>query len=95
MKALALVEARDHVCYRYRIAAFAPAMARGGWSLDVDGLAAGPIDRVNQLRAASRYDAVILQRKLLPRWQLATLRRNTRRLIFDFDDAVLQSRFLP
>src|SRR5262249_15327601 len=33
-------------------------------------------------------DAVVLQRKLLPKWQLAFLRRRVRRLIFDFDDAI-------
>jgi len=32
---------------------------------------------------------VILQRKLLPSWQLAVLRRHAKRLIFDYDDAVL------
>jgi glycosyltransferase involved in cell wall biosynthesis len=37
----------------------------------------------------SRFDVVVLQRKLLPRWQLKILRRNARRLVFDFDDAVL------
>jgi glycosyltransferase involved in cell wall biosynthesis len=32
---------------------------------------------------------VILQRKLLPAWQLRALRRWARHLVFDFDDAVL------
>ncbi len=32
---------------------------------------------------------MILQRKLLPGWQLGILRRSARRLVFDFDDAVL------
>src|SRR5207302_854567 len=34
------------------------------------------------------FDAVILQRRLPSRWELASLRREARRLIFDFDDAV-------
>ncbi|MDB5352430.1 MAG: glycosyltransferase [Planctomycetota bacterium] len=89
MKALALVEASDHVCARYRVSAFEPALDAAGWSLTVDGLAAGPIARVRQLRGAAGYDAVLLQRKLLPGWQAAILRRSTRRLLFDFDDAVL------
>jgi glycosyltransferase involved in cell wall biosynthesis len=33
-------------------------------------------------------DVVILQRKLLPLWQLRLLRRSVRCLLFDFDDAV-------
>lgn len=89
MKALALVESPDHVCCRYRIRAFEAASAASGWSVDVSGLARGTLARLAQLRRASRYDAVILQRKLLAGWQLHTLRRRAPRLLFDFDDAVL------
>src|SRR3954454_18193052 len=89
MKALALVDAPDHVCCRYRIRAFAPALAGAGWSLTVEALAPGLLARSAQLRRAFAFDAVILQRKLLPAWQLHLLRRSTRRLIFDVDDAVL------
>lgn len=89
MKALALVEAPDHVCGRYRISAFAPALDASGWSIAVQGLASGTLARLAQLRSASRYDVVILQRKLLPLLHLMLLRRYAKRLIFDFDDAVL------
>jgi glycosyltransferase involved in cell wall biosynthesis len=89
MKLLALVESAEHVCCRYRIRAFAPALQQAGWSLTCEGLERGVVPRVMQLRRAERFDAVILQRKLLPRWQLGILRRWARRLVFDFDDAVL------
>ncbi len=89
MKALALVEAPDHVCGRYRIEAFRSALDAAGWSLDVQGIASGAIARVRQFRAAVGYDTVILQRKLPPSWQVAILRARSKRLIFDFDDAVL------
>jgi glycosyltransferase involved in cell wall biosynthesis len=89
MKALALVDAPDHVCCRYRIRAFEPALAASGWSLTVEALAPGLLARPRQLLRARGVDAVILQRKLLPRWQLDLLRRAARRLVFDFDDAVL------
>ncbi len=89
MKLLALVDSPDHVCCRYRIRAFAPAMERAGIGVDYRALGRGPFERVRQLVASGRFDAVILQRKLLPGWQLGILRRAARRLIFDFDDAVL------
>jgi glycosyltransferase involved in cell wall biosynthesis len=89
MKALALVESPDHVCGRYRVRAFAPALEAAGWALDVEGIAPGLTRRMGQFHRAGRYDAVILQRKLLSAWQLLALRRRARRLIFDFDDAVL------
>jgi glycosyltransferase involved in cell wall biosynthesis len=89
MKLLALVETPDHVCCRYRIRAFAPALEEAGWSLACEGLDKGTFSRTFQLRRAERFDAVVLQRKLLPAWQLHILRRAARHLVFDFDDAVL------
>ncbi len=89
MKLLALVEEPDHVCCRYRIRAFQPALAAAGCSMTCEGLDRGAFFRSIQLHRAGRYDAVILQRKLLPSWQLNALRRASRHLVFDFDDAVL------
>jgi glycosyltransferase involved in cell wall biosynthesis len=89
MNALALVDAPDHVCCRYRIGAFEPALDRAGWTLTVRGLARGMGRRWLQLGRAAAYDTVVLQRKLLPGWQLNELRRRARHLVFDFDDAVL------
>lgn len=88
MKLLALVESSDHVCCRYRIRAFAPVLADAGWSLSSEGLEKRSVLRFLQLRRAVQFDAVILQRKLLPGWQLRALRDASRHLVFDFDDAV-------
>jgi glycosyltransferase involved in cell wall biosynthesis len=89
MKALALVDAPDHVCCRYRIRAFEPALAASGVALTIEGLARGPIGRLIQFRRSRSFDTIILQRKLLPTWQVNTLRSQARHLVFDFDDAVL------
>ncbi len=89
MEILALVETREHVCCRYRVEAFRPALEAAGARLVVQGLARGTLARLKQLRSASRFDAVLLQRKLLPGWQLKILRAAAQRLIFDFDDAVV------
>jgi glycosyltransferase involved in cell wall biosynthesis len=89
MKVLALVDAPDHVCCRYRLRAFEPALTDAGWSLTLRALARGALRRWFQFAQAADFDAVILQRRLLPGWQLNELRRRSRHLIFDFDDAVL------
>jgi glycosyltransferase involved in cell wall biosynthesis len=89
MKLLAIVEAPDHVCCRYRIKAFEPALAAAGWSLELLGLARGTLARARQFSHVSDFDSVILQRRLLPAWQLRWLRKKARHLVFDFDDAVL------
>ncbi|AMV39698.1 glycosyltransferase family 4 protein [Planctomyces sp. SH-PL62] len=89
MRLLALVDSTDHVCCRYRIRAFEPALLNAGCTLRCEPLEPGLLPRLRQLRTAAAYDAVILQRKLLPGWQFAVLRRSARHLAFDFDDAVL------
>jgi len=88
MKLLALIEGHGHVCYRYRLEAFAGALAEAGWSIEAAPLARGTLRRGRQLRAAAEADVVVLQRKLLPLWQLGILRRAAKRLVYDFDDAV-------
>jgi len=89
MIALALVDAPEHVCCRYRIRAFAPALEASGWSLQIESLQPSSISRLLQYRRAAQFGTVILQRKLLPKWQLRELRRRCSHLVFDFDDAVL------
>jgi glycosyltransferase involved in cell wall biosynthesis len=84
---VALVDSLDHVCCRYRLAAFRPHLEEAGHSLDLCVLPQGWWSRwalFRRLRGAS----VVLQRRLLPGWQLALLRRQVRHLVFDFDDAV-------
>lgn len=88
MRVIALVESADHVCCRYRLRAFVDEFRAAGHALELVPLPSGVWDRLRALASVGRADAVILQRKLLPRWQLALLRRQARRLIFDFDDAV-------
>jgi len=87
VKVLAFSEGPNHVCYRYRIEAFAWALADRGWTLESQPLAPNTFERNPQLRAALDADVVILQRKLLPLWQLHRLRRFSRVLLYDFDDA--------
>ena len=88
MKLLALIEAPDHVCYRYRLAAFASAFAQRNWHLESLPLASGTMARTAQLNEAVTADVVVLQRRLLPFWQLRILRKAAKVLVYDFDDAL-------
>jgi glycosyltransferase involved in cell wall biosynthesis len=85
---VALVESEQHVCCRYRLAAFRPLLAAAGHTLEFRPLPRGWLGRVGLGRGLSDADAVIVQRKLLPTWATALLRSRVRRLVYDFDDAV-------
>ena len=88
MRLAALVEGPTHVCCRYRVAAFREAFNAAGYSLDLHCLPAQWWSRLALIRRLRSAQIVLLQRKLLQAWQLRLLRRCSRTLIFDFDDAV-------
>ncbi len=93
---VALVESPDHVCVRYRLAAFRPAMQAAGWNLDLMPLPKRPFGRLSLLRQLRWADAVLVQRKLVPRLEINLLRRAVRTLLFDFDDAIwLRDSYAP
>ncbi len=95
MRVIALVESIDHVCCRYRIAAYRDAFAAAGHTLDICPIPRSPLGRLGIGRGLSA-DAIILQRKLLPSWALSLIRRRVPRLIFDYDDAVwLRDSYSP
>ncbi|MGD9128828.1 MAG: glycosyltransferase family 4 protein [Planctomycetia bacterium] len=89
-RVIAITEGPNHVCARYRIVPFGWALAERGWELTVEPIQKSLPRRLAQIAAVRHFDAVILQRKLLPIWQLLLLRRAAKRLIYDIDDALFQ-----
>jgi glycosyltransferase involved in cell wall biosynthesis len=88
VRLVALVERLDHVCCRYRLAAYRPMWERAGHRLEIREI---PRTALGWLRLGPTFgasDGVIVQRKLLRPWQLFLLRRAAPYLAFDFDDAV-------
>jgi glycosyltransferase involved in cell wall biosynthesis len=84
---IGLVENVEHVCCRYRLTAFRPILEQAGHTLELQALPRRWWSRLGLFRRLSGAN-VILQRRLLPCWQLLRLRRAVHRLLFDFDDAV-------
>jgi hypothetical protein len=85
---LVLTEAADSLCYRYRLAAFAPALAAAGWQLEPWPRRGGLSEFAAMLRAIRAADAVIVQRRLFSGTKAWLIRRAARVLVFDFDDAI-------
>jgi glycosyltransferase involved in cell wall biosynthesis len=84
----ALVESAEHVCARYRLRAFAPALAAAGHSLELHPLPRDWWGRLTVAGGLKDADAVVVQRKLLSRPEVALLQRRVGRIWFDLDDAV-------
>jgi glycosyltransferase involved in cell wall biosynthesis len=73
---------------RYRAVSYFPALRRGGWSVAHLDLHQGPAGKWRILRAAREADVVVLLRHGLSFPFLQLLRGASRRLVFDFDDAI-------
>ena len=69
MHLVALVERVDHVCCRYRLAAFRPYLEQAGHTVEFQALQRSWWGRMLQFRALSGA-TVVLQRRLLSWWQL-------------------------
>ncbi len=92
----ALVDTPGHVCCRYRVAAFRPHLERAGHGLELFPWPDSWWRRFRLPYDLCHADALLIQRRLLPAWQLRRLRRAARFLLFDFDDAVfLRDSYSP
>jgi glycosyltransferase involved in cell wall biosynthesis len=74
---------------RLRLRNLLPALASEGIEADALEIPSGTTSRFAFFRDLRRADAVVLHRKLLNPLEFAFLRRCARRLVFDFDDAVM------
>lgn len=96
MRIMALVKSAEHVCCRYRIAAYRTALEEAGHRLEVRAWPRFWLSRMLLYRQLAHVDVAIVQRKLLPAWRLQLVRRRVPWLIYDFDDAVfLRNSFHP
>jgi hypothetical protein len=73
---------------RYRAFNYFPYLREAGWLPQHLTAAQGPLSRLNILRQARRADVVVIVRKTLSPLFLRLLRKASRRLVFDFDDAI-------
>lgn len=96
MRLTALVESPEHVCCRYRLAAFRSALEAAGYQLELHPWPRSCWSWLRIGRTLQDADAVIVQRRLPAAGQLYRLRSASRCLLFDFDDAVfLRDSYSP
>ena len=88
-RVLVIISNPNQASFRLRIDALRPLLAERGFEVDVQIRPRGVFARRKLLKSAARYDAMILQRKLLDPSDARLLRRAARRIFYDIDDAVM------
>ena len=88
MHLLFVIQSHEDASARVRALQYAPALEKAGISCSVVAAHRGDPERATLLEQARQADVVFLQRRLLNGWDFRALRRASRRLVFDFDDAI-------
>lgn len=84
MKILFLTHRKETPSTRYRVTQLLPYL-----NAEARVIPAGLTGRLALLRACARANAVVIQKRLISSLFLAAIRKAARRLIYDFDDAVM------
>lgn len=90
MKLITLGKDTRHVCLRYRINPVRNALRTEGHWFSVQEMPHTPWGRLALYRDLRHAHVVIIQRRLLSTWEVPLIRRVSKHLIFDFDDALFQ-----
>jgi glycosyltransferase involved in cell wall biosynthesis len=88
MKILFLLKSKNAPSSRIRIKNLLPYLTKEGIDSDFEVIPKSGLQRLKLFRSCRNYDLVVLQKKLFGLLDLNILRFFTKKLIYDFDDAV-------
>jgi len=89
MKILFLVQGLDVAASRYRVLQYLPYLKEHGVQATVLPLPKGFIKKLKLFKSISEYDILFIQRKRFSILWLKYIRKNAKRIVYDFDDSVM------
>jgi len=89
MKVLFLISDPERPSTRHRIRNLIPGLEKEGVSCTVEEVPSGVVQQSRLMKKSSGFDVTVLQRRMMTFFPAGVLRRNAKRLIFDFDDAIM------
>jgi len=79
----------DKASTRYRVLQYLPALQKAGIACEVRPVSKTTRNWLELFRLLRAADVVFVQKKLFPPLEIALIRRLSKRLVYDFDDAVM------
>ncbi len=89
MKILFLVQDLDVAASRYRVMQYLPYLKEHGVQATVLPFQKGFFKKLKLFKSVNEYDILFIQRKRFPVLWLKYIRKNARRIVYDFDDSVM------
>lgn len=88
MKVLFLIHGRSTASSRVRVLDLLPYLKRKEISIEVQAYGKSVKDKIRMLKSCKNADIVVIQKKLPTILDLILLRRNSKKLVYDFDDSI-------
>lgn len=95
MKLLVLTNNPERASFRQRILVYLDTLRANGIDCEVAKLPTGSLGRRKLFRQAVEFDGVFLHKKALNPWDAFWLRKYAKKLIYNFDDAIMYSPHRP
>jgi hypothetical protein len=95
MKLLVIARNPDRASFRLRIASYLDILKTKGIRSEVEILPTGALARRKLFHKATDFDCVFLHKKRLNALDAISLRRYGKKIIYDFDDAIMYSARTP
>jgi hypothetical protein len=89
MKVLCVTSRCDRPSVRFRIAQTVPYFESRGHAVTIVELPPSVLRRWPVYRSMRDFDVVLIQQRLFSPWEVQLIRKASRVLVFDFDDAVM------
>lgn len=95
MKLLILTNNPERASYRQRIGAYLPSLRAGGIECETAIFPSGLLKRRKLFKSSAGFDGVLLHKKVLNPFDAYWLSKYSKRLIYNYDDAVMYSDRKP
>ena len=89
MKVIFLIQGKDVAASRYRVLQYLPLFQAGGIEAKVFEFPQSTAGWASLWKHLKEGEVIFVQRKRLPRWVLLLLKRLNKKILYDFDDAVM------
>lgn len=89
MKILFMVQGLDVAASRYRVLQYMPYLKEHGVQATIQPFPKGFLAKLKVFKSVGQYDILFIQRKRFPVFWLKLIRKNARKIVYDFDDSVM------